>query len=47
MKEGRALVIAPDDLCGVETLTKDKAKLQMLYEKGYNDARRIIDFLKA
>ncbi|MBQ3378770.1 MAG: patatin family protein [Clostridia bacterium] len=46
MKEGRALVLAPDDLCGVETLTKDKDKLQMLYEKGYNDARRILDFLK-
>lgn len=34
-REGRAVVVAPDDCCGVDTLTKDSASLERLYEKGY------------
>lgn len=45
-KEGKALIIAPDDCCGVDTLTKDRSRMEKLYEKGYNNARSIIDFLK-
>ncbi len=45
-KEGKLLIIAPDDCCGVKTLTKDKEKLRLLYEKGYDDAEKAIDFLK-
>ncbi len=45
-KEGRVLIVSPDDTCGVDTLTRDKDKLQMLYEKGYKDAEKIKEFLK-
>ena len=45
--EGRALIISPDDTCGVRTLTKDKAALKKLYEKGYQDAVSITDFLQS
>lgn len=45
-KEGRVLIVSPDDTCGVDTLTKDKEKLHLLYEKGYRDAERIREFLK-
>lgn len=43
--QGRALIIAPDDTCGVDTLTKDREALKRLYEKGYEDARAIPPFL--
>ena len=43
-KEGKCLIIAPDDLCGLNTLTKDKEKLDIFYKKGYNDAEKIKDF---
>lgn len=45
--KGRALIISPDDTCGVDTLTKDKAALTRLYEKGYADAAAIAPFLAA
>ena len=45
--QGRALIIAPDDTCGVDTLKKDKESLLRLYEKGYRDAKKIPDFLRA
>ena len=43
-KQGKCLIIAPDDCCGVSTLTKDRDKLHALYEKGYNDGARIKEF---
>lgn len=45
--EGKCLILAPDDCCGVETLTRDKDKLGLLYDKGYSDANNIFkgDFL--
>ncbi len=45
-KEGKVLIVSPDDTCGVDTLTKDKEKLHLLYEKGYKDAGKIKEFLK-
>ena len=42
--QGKALIVAPDDTCGVDTLTKDKKALRALYEKGYQDALRIQSF---
>lgn len=45
--QGRALIIAPDDTCGVDTLTKDKRALKRFYEKGYEDAKVIESFLAA
>lgn len=46
-KEGKVLLICPDDVLGVGTLTKDKEKLNALYEKGYNDGGKIKDFISA
>ena len=44
-KQGKVLVVAPDDTCGVDTLKKDKASLHRLYEKGYADGQKIKDYL--
>ncbi len=44
-KQGKAVIIAPDDTCGVDTLTKDKNAIRQLYEKGYKDGRKITDYL--
>ncbi len=44
-EEGRVLVVAPDDVCGVGTLTKDSAPLVKLYDKGYAAASKIEAFL--
>lgn len=38
-EEGRCLILAPDDVCGAGTVTKDPEKLRRLYLKGYRDAR--------
>lgn len=43
--QGRVLIVAPDDTCGVDTLTRDKEALQKLYEKGYQDGGMIAAFL--
>lgn len=45
-KQGKVLIVAPDDTCGIDTLKKDKESLHRLYEKGYGDAARITSFLK-
>lgn len=42
---GRLLIIAPDDICGLSTLTKDHEKLERMYQKGYRDAEAIRGFL--
>ncbi len=44
-RQGKVLIIAPDDTCGVDTLKKEKASLQRLYEKGYADGKKITDYL--
>lgn len=44
-KDGKAIIISPDDTCGVDTLVKNKSSLQKLYEKGYSDAEKISSFL--
>lgn len=44
-KNGSALVLAPDNIDGLGTLTKDPAPLQQLYWKGYMEAEKIADFL--
>jgi len=45
-KEGKVLIVSPNNLDGMKTLTKDKEKMDNLYRKGYIDAKRIIDFLE-
>lgn len=44
-QQGKLLIVAPDDTCGVSTLTKDREKLLALYEKGYQDGIKITDFI--
>ncbi len=44
-RQGKVLIIAPDDTCGVDTLKKDKKSLQRLYDKGYSDGKKISDYL--
>lgn len=42
---GKALIVAPDNTCGVSTLTRDPEPLKRLYQKGLNDGERIKAFL--
>lgn len=44
-REGRALIIAPDSIEGMSTLTKDRAAIEALYAKGLRDALAIESFL--
>ena len=43
--QGRALIIAPDDLCGMDTLTRDKEAMVQFYQKGYEEAKKISSFM--
>ena len=44
-KDGKALVIAPDHVENMKTLSSDTTGLKKLYEKGYHDGKRILEFL--
>ena len=43
-EEGRVLVVAPDDPCGVDTLTRDREAMERLYQKGLADGRAVSAF---
>ena len=45
-KQGKALIVAPDDTCGVSTLSRDPANMQRLYEKGYAGGQKIKSFMQ-
>lgn len=45
-REGRLLIVAPDDTCGVDTLKRTKESMEQLYAKGLADAYAISDFLE-
>ena len=45
-KQGKVLIIAPDDIGGMKTLTRDKETMDNLYRKGYKDAQAIVSFLE-
>ena len=45
-KQGKVLIVAPDDIGGMKTLTKDKEMITELYHKGYRDAEVIREFIK-
>lgn len=45
-KEGRLIIVAPDDTCGVDTLTRDTENLVKLYEKGLFDGDKIVSFMR-
>ncbi len=44
-KQGKALIVAPDDTCNVRTLSRHPADLKRLYQKGQTDAEKIRAFL--
>ena len=44
-KQGKLLIVSPDDTCGVDTLHKDKESLDKLYNKGLQDGQKVKDFL--
>ena len=43
--EGKALIIAPDNIGNLKTLSSDTASLTELYKKGYKDGAKIAAFL--
>lgn len=45
-KQGKLLIVAPDDTCGIDTLHKNKKSLNKLYEKGLHDGQKIKMFLR-
>lgn len=44
-KEGKLLILAPDDTCGMDTLTRDMETMRRVYGKGISNAEQIKDFL--
>lgn len=46
-RQGKALILAPDDISGLKTLTKDVEKLTELYNCGYKKAEQIISFISS
>lgn len=44
-EQGKLLLVAPDDTCGVTTLEREPGNLARLYEKGYQDGHKIVSFL--
>ncbi len=44
--QGKALIVAPDDIGSMSTLTKDKETLFLMYNKGYVDGEKIKSFLE-
>ena len=44
-REGKALIIAPDTIEGMSTLTRSKKKQETLYHKGMADAQAIGEFV--
>lgn len=45
-KEGKALLIAPADIGGMATLTRDKAAVERLYHMGYDQGPRLMEFVE-
>ncbi|MBQ9031699.1 MAG: patatin family protein [Parasporobacterium sp.] len=44
-QQGKVLIVAPDEIEGMKTLTRDKEVMNRLYQKGIRDAHRIEAFL--
>ena len=45
-KQGKVLIVAPDDTCGVSTLSRDPTNMRNLYEKGYADGKKVKYFIQ-
>lgn len=44
-KQGKVLILSPDDCCGITTLKRTREGTQNLYNKGYEDAYKVKEFL--
>lgn len=44
-RQGKALLVAPQDTCGVSTLCRDADAMRQLYRRGYTDGARILPFI--
>ncbi len=44
-KKGKVLIVAPDEIGSMNTLTRNKEAIDLLYKKGYEDAAAIKAFL--
>lgn len=44
-KQGKVLILAPDSIGRMKTLSKDREAMEILYQKGYEDAKKIPGFL--
>lgn len=42
--QGRALLVAPTDITGMATLTRNKEAIQRLYHMGYDQGRQVLEF---
>lgn len=45
-KDGKVLILYPEDCFGIKTATRDKIGLSKLYDLGYKDAQKIENFLQ-
>lgn len=45
-KQGKVMIVSPDDTCGVDTLERNPARLHELYLKGFKDGFKIRQFLE-
>ena len=43
-KEGKALLVAPSDISGMSTLTRDKEAIERLYHMGYEQGPKVLEF---
>ncbi|MBQ3077399.1 MAG: patatin family protein [Clostridia bacterium] len=46
-RQGRLLIVAPQDTCGVGTLCRDVDALRRLYDRGYRDGAEVLRFAAA
>ncbi|WP_251448666.1 patatin-like phospholipase family protein [Vermiculatibacterium agrestimuris] len=44
---GKALLIAPSDIAGMATLTKDRAVVERLYHMGYAEGAKVLEFARS
>lgn len=44
-KEGKVLILSPEDTCGMDTLTRDLESMDKMYNLGMRDAEKIKTFL--
>ncbi len=45
-RQGKALIIYPEECFGIDTLTREKEGMEKLYQLGYNDGKKIEKYLK-